>query len=180
MISLSQFQHWPLCNSHTLTANLMVNVGKLAVSSSFFSIVPNQKKQVCLKLPTSVDNVALPAFAAECRAAAPAVQQSIGISHPSGRQHQTRRTLLQRENGTERRTPYRYIDPAPHTMWAVPINAHVLQDECLSSLLLFRECCSRCRFQPYDRVIICPPNETVAPINSGKALETISNHESNQ
>jgi len=35
-------------------------------------------------------------------AAAPAVQKSIGISHPSGRQHQTRRTLMQRENVTER------------------------------------------------------------------------------
>jgi len=57
-------------------------------------------------------------------AAAPAVQQSIDISYPPGPQQQTRRTLLQRANGTDRadgRTLYSYIDPAPHTMRAVPI-----------------------------------------------------------
>ena len=37
-------------------------------------------------------------------AAAPAVQQSIDISYPPGPQQQTRRTLLQRANGTDRRT----------------------------------------------------------------------------
>ena len=57
------------------------------------------------------------AFAAVRRAAAaPAVQQS----YLSGLQQQTRRTLQQLANGTDRqtdgRTPYRYIDPAPHTM----------------------------------------------------------------
>jgi len=36
--------------------------------------------------------------------AAPAVQQSIDISCPLGPQQQTRRTLLQRTNGTDRRT----------------------------------------------------------------------------
>jgi len=40
--------------------------------------------------------VALPAFAVS-----PAVQQSIDISYPPGPQQQTRRTLLQRANGTE-------------------------------------------------------------------------------
>ena len=44
--------------------------------------------------------MALPAFAA----AAPAVQQSIDISCPPGPQQQTRRRLLQRENGTDRQT----------------------------------------------------------------------------
>ena len=169
-------------------ANLMVNVGKLAVFSSFFSIVPNEKKQACLKLPTSADNVALPAFAAECRAAAlcccgaggAEIDRYLPPIRPTASNPPHADAAGKCDRESERRTPYRYIDPAPHTMWAVPINAHVLQDECPSSLLLFRECCSRCRFQPYDRVIICPPNETVAPINSGKALETISNHESNQ
>jgi len=37
-------------------------------------------------------------------AAAPAVQQSIDISRPPGPQQQTRRTLLQRANGTDGRT----------------------------------------------------------------------------
>jgi len=47
--------------------------------------------------------VALPAgFAAERRA--PAVQQSIDISYPPGPQQQTRRTLLQLANGTDKRT----------------------------------------------------------------------------
>ena len=38
-------------------------------------------------------------------------------SYPPGPQQQTRRTLLQRENGT----PYRYIDPDLHTMRTVSI-----------------------------------------------------------
>jgi len=37
-------------------------------------------------------------------AATPAVQQSIDISYPPGPQQQTRRTLLQRANGTDRQT----------------------------------------------------------------------------
>ena len=61
------------------------------------------------------------------RAAAPVVQQSINIFCPPRPQQQTRRTLLQRTNGTDRRTderaPYRFIDPAPQTMRTVPINA---------------------------------------------------------
>jgi len=53
--------------------------------------------------------VALPAFAAARRAAAhaaaaPAVQQSIDISYLLGPQQQTRRTLLQRANETDRQT----------------------------------------------------------------------------
>ena len=81
-------------------------------------------KPVCVQLPTSAVNVALPVFVA----AVPAVQQSIDISYQSGLQQQTRCTLLQRANGTDERTdrqtdgrtPYRYIDPAPHTMREVP------------------------------------------------------------
>jgi len=62
-------------------------------------------------------------------AAAPAVQQSIDISYPPGPQQQTRRTLLQRADGTARRadrqtdgqTPYRFIDHASRTMRAVTV-----------------------------------------------------------
>jgi len=47
------------------------------------------------------------------------LQQSGDIACPLGSQQQTRRTLLWRANGTDRRidgrTPYRFIDPAPHT-----------------------------------------------------------------
>jgi len=40
----------------------------------------------------------------------PAVQQSTNISWPPGPQQQTRRTPLQWANGTDRRTPYRFIE----------------------------------------------------------------------
>jgi len=66
--------------------------------------------------------MALPAFAAVRRvAAAPDVQQSIDISvYTLGPQQQTRRTLLQRANGTDKRdTRSFYIHPVPHTMRAV-------------------------------------------------------------
>ena len=57
-----------------------------------------------------------------------AVQQSIDISYPPGPQQQTRCTLLQRTNGTDRRTyrgndrrtPYRFIDRSSSTTRAVP------------------------------------------------------------
>jgi len=69
-------------------------------------------------------NVALPAFAAARRAAAPyrcttpAVQQSIDIVYPPGPQQQTRRTLLQRranewDRQTDGRTPCRIIIYVP-------------------------------------------------------------------
>jgi len=85
-------------------------------------------------LLNSAVNMALPAFAAEHRAAArwaPGVCRCQSISPAStGAQQQTRRTPLLRSNdGTNRRTdgetdgrtPDRYIDPAPHTVRAVPI-----------------------------------------------------------
>jgi len=55
-------------------------------------------------------------------AVAPAVQQSIDISHQPGRQQQTRRTLLlQRAMGqTDGRTPYRFIDLSD-LMWIVAV-----------------------------------------------------------
>ena len=51
-----------------------------------------------------------------------AMQQSTDISRPPGPQQQTCHVLLQQANGTDSRTPCRYIDPASHTKWAVPIN----------------------------------------------------------
>jgi len=54
----------------------------------------------------------------------PAVQQSIDISYPPRPQQQTRRTLLLQvtewDRQTDGRTPYRFIDPAPHTMRIAP------------------------------------------------------------
>ena len=54
----------------------------------------------CVQLPTHADNVALPVFVRRT----PLLQQSIDISFPPGPQQQTRRTLLQWANGTDRRT----------------------------------------------------------------------------
>jgi len=53
------------------------------------------------------DNVALPAMLRQRAAAAPVVQQSINISYQPGPQQQTRRTLPQRANGTDRQTDVR-------------------------------------------------------------------------
>ena len=51
------------------------------------------------------------------------------LLYQPGPQQQTSRTLLQRANGTDgrtdRRTPYRFIDPVPHTMRVVPISKHI-------------------------------------------------------
>jgi len=80
-----------------------------------------QNERVCVQLPTSVVNVALPAFAAERRDTAPlllsAGQQLIDISCLPGDQQQTRSSGVQRANDgtdgqTDRRTPDRCIDPA--------------------------------------------------------------------
>ena len=57
-----------------------------------------------------------------CAAVAQALHQSTDISYLPGPQQQTHRMLLQQENGTGGWTPYRFIDPALHTMQAVPIN----------------------------------------------------------
>ena len=51
-----------------------------------------------------------------------------GLSAILQPQQQTRRTLLQRANGTDRqtdgRTPYRFMDPALRNMRTVPIKRH--------------------------------------------------------
>jgi len=70
------------------------------------------KKQVSVQLPTSADNVALPAFAAARRAAArllltagpPAVQQSIHVSCQPGPQQQTGITGVRWIGQTYKRT----------------------------------------------------------------------------
>ena len=81
-----------------------------------------QYEQVCVELPTSADNVTLPAFAGKRRAAAPLLlgarrpPLSIDICCPHGAQQQTRRTpRLRSNNGTDGRTLDRFIDLAPHT-----------------------------------------------------------------
>jgi len=86
-------------------------------------------QQVCVQrlasnYGTSV-NVTLLAFAAERRAAAPLLlldarrsPLSIDISSPRGAQRQTRRM-----GGTDGRTLYRLIDPAPHTVPAVSVDS---------------------------------------------------------
>jgi len=68
------------------------------------------KSEVCVQLPTSAVNVALPALLLctvlrPCAAVAPGMQQSIDITptRQAGPQQQTRHTLLQWKNGTERR-----------------------------------------------------------------------------
>ena len=70
-------------------------------------------KKVCVQLPTSAVNVALPAFAA----VAPAMQQLVNTSYQP--EPHTRRTLLQRANGTDRRTDTVPLH-RPHTMRAAP------------------------------------------------------------
>ena len=87
---------------------------------------PRETKQVCVQLPTSADDVALPAFvddrrpcsnpsisrdrwarafAAERRAAVPLGAGRCHISCPSGPQQQTRRSGVRRpQDGTDRQT----------------------------------------------------------------------------
>jgi len=81
------------------------------------------KKRVCVQLPTYSDNVAMLAFFS--------LQQSIHISCPTGPQQQQTcsrgfaavgpRWDRQAGKRTDGWTPYRFINPAPHTMWPVPI-----------------------------------------------------------
>jgi len=95
------------------------------VSPSCESI--SDKQQVCVQPRPSAVNKTLPAFAAECSAAAllllrvPAAgmqrwQPLVDISCPQGAQQQTRQwPLLLWIEGTDRQTDARrYIDPALH------------------------------------------------------------------
>ena len=89
-------------------------------------------KQVCVQLPTSADNVALPAFAAARRAAARlllgAGRAAIDRSH-GRRAHSSKPAagacggrMAQTDRQTDGGTPDRCIDSAPHTTWTVPTN----------------------------------------------------------
>jgi len=91
----------------------------------------NAKNKSARSLANSAVNVTLPAFAAERRAAAPCCGArrpplSIDISCPHGAQQQTCRTPLLRSDGTDgrtdRQTPDRCTDRAPHTVLAMPTN----------------------------------------------------------
>ena len=101
----------------------------VSVLSNTLSLRRCYNKSV-FSLAYSAVNVALPAFAAERRAAPPccgafAAGRPIDISCTRGAQQQTRRAPLLRPNyGTDRQMdahPHRYVDPAPHTMRTVPI-----------------------------------------------------------
>jgi len=75
-----------------------------------------QPKPVCVQLRPSAVNVTLPAFTAErWRLIPPAVGRSAANSP------HTAVAVGRRERQTDRRTPHRYIDPAPCTMLAVPV-----------------------------------------------------------
>ena len=85
------------------------------LSITFGASLPWQCQQACVQLPTSADNVALPAFAAERRAAAaPAMQQSIDIACRLDPQQQTRRSGDRKLGQTKTRTDLD-IDTAPHS-----------------------------------------------------------------
>jgi len=84
--------------------------------------------QVGVQPPTSANNVALPAFAATRRAVV-RLLLSAGINRsisPDRRAHSSKIAAAAcggRMGQTDRRTPYRYRDPASH-MRAVPISLH--------------------------------------------------------
>jgi len=81
-------------------------------------ILQLHSKKVPVWLPMYADNVALPAFARCCCS-----NQSISSACWA---HSSKPTvvvlLLWAHDGTDRWTPYRFIDPAMHSMQDVPIN----------------------------------------------------------
>jgi len=79
------------------------NLSRFKVPPSFFI------GQVCVQLPTSADNVALPAFGRRCYSA-PAVQQSSDIFCAPGAQQQTRSSNVRPQDGTDRQTDGRPTD----------------------------------------------------------------------
>jgi len=110
------------------TARLTVRLWQYSKLQSFFVSLNKSVFSFLRTLKTwHCPHLLLRAVLRPRAAAAPAVQQSIDISQPPGPQQQTRRTLMQRANGTDRRTdgrtPYRYTDPALHTVRAGPIRA---------------------------------------------------------
>ena len=114
--------------------------GHLTVFDALFSlktIIPITKsiKQVCVQLPTCADNVALPAFAAERRAAAPcccgagraAIDRYLLPAGPTAANLPHAAAAGEWDRQTDGRTPYRFIDPVPHTVRAAPITAKLQQ-----------------------------------------------------
>ena len=110
--------------------------------------------------------MALPTFAAARRAAAtPAVQQSVDISYTPGPQQQTRRTLLRRVNGTDRRdgltdrydgrTSCRCIDPAPHNIRVVPVTPQTLSRPTIDSRSIFTSEENQANNADYCETVYC-------------------------
>ena len=99
----------------------------LARKEDLEHLFANAKARVCVQLPTSADNVALPAFVAAGRAVArlllstgrAAINRYLLASGPTAANPLQRRGVAGRD-GTDTRTDGRThdscIDPAPHTM----------------------------------------------------------------
>jgi len=78
-------------------------------------------KQVYVQPPMLAVNVTLPTFAAVPLVGC-TMQQLIDISCPRGAQQQTRHTLLLLSiEGADGRMLNRFVDCAPHTVWAASI-----------------------------------------------------------
>jgi len=132
---LSQLIDWLIdlysYNSVFLVFVAWVCTGKYRSTASVHvqSVQEIKWEQVCFSYLRTLKTLHYPHLLRPRAAAAPAVQQSIDISYPPGPQQQTRRTLLQRADGTARRTdrqtdgqtPYRFIDHASRTMRAVTV-----------------------------------------------------------
>jgi len=87
-------------------------------------------KRVCVRLPTSADNVTLPAFAADCRARSRCCRAAHGGQTISTgrRAHGSKPAAAacggQMMGQTDGRTLYRYIDPAAYYASSVMCNIY--------------------------------------------------------
>jgi len=100
-----------------LTDWLRYNLAHVQNNLLFMKLPQQQTKQVCVKLATYADNVALPALACCCcsnQSISPAtgptanLQQGVCCCGP----------MLEKNTQTDVRTPHRFIDPILHAMWA--------------------------------------------------------------
>ena len=81
--------------------------------------VSEQTKQVWIQLPTYADNVALPAFTRHCcsnQLISPARWAHSSKPATAGLTPMLRQSHAGSDRQTDGRTPYRFINPAPHTM----------------------------------------------------------------
>ena len=85
-------------------------IGVITLNSA---TVRYRRRQIYAQLPTSADNVALPAFAAAHRAVERRPCSSRSIS-PARRAHSSKPAAA----AADRQTPDSYIDPVRHTMQA--------------------------------------------------------------